>query len=238
MSIKQDKLAWLADTNTKIGGRQQYQFNNASNSYAQRTLDGSILATGYSGAHSVIFRLYYQAGASTCPFTMGAAGVANNRFCLLYFDSGTGFRYYSGNGANNQFKVTGITPTALAWQDCIVTVSDARNLNIDFNGSTYSAGLSYQPVLQAVGTIDIMGYLPAGNYITGIMNDLAIYDRVIDANEIALFKAGGIPHSPLFYVPCYDGAGSVFKDTQAAADLTLYNGSWESNTQDDPKVFL
>lgn len=141
---------------------------------------------------------------------------------VAFFDTATG-------GAPSYSSTTLSTGT---WYHLAVTRSASRGITFYVNGS--SAGTHTRTGSPSTGTLDInIGSDSGGNYLNGLIDEVAVFNSVLSASDISSIYNSGTPNdisslSPVGYWRMGDndgGTGTTITDQGSGGnDGTLTNG--------------
>ena len=168
------------------------RFNNALSLSGSNRLTNANFSSPPTMTVSAWFKLPSLPGC--CQWVIGkensfVLGTNSNSFYAYIHDGTTG-----GSDSNGWNRVTSNVLTAGTWYHVVLTYQN-RTQNIYVNG-VLTAG-SFSPVGDSDGNVDsgtgnlTVGDLGTrGNYFTGLIDDVRIYNRVLSATEIAnLYKS-------------------------------------------------
>lgn len=235
---KENTNAFLSDASNKLGNPQLYYFDG--NAYGNAPDPAPRSIGDLEGDHSFAFRLYAESYNATYPQPFGittTGGGAASLFFIMIEPSGA-LRYYSGNGSNYNVKSTGVIIPLVAWTDIIGVISSGF-VTLYMGSTTYGpSALTYAPK-NFNYDINIMKTPLLARFVTGYIKDICLWSRALSSGEVVLYQSGGIPHHPAIYAPGNDGTGSLFHSLGApGSDINLYDGVWDSNTQEEKKVWI
>ena len=220
-------------SNGRISGGGATPFTNTYSVNLDGTndyVDISGAASSLNGLSAFSVSLWYNTSVFNGGLIAGGTN-ANNAFWISRYTSSR--LYFNVRNGGATFLTVNVANADNTWHH-VVGICDGSSSKVYVNGSVAASGTL--PSLSSTGANNlVIGYIPplSGNYCSGLIDEVAIFNSALSASDITAIYNSGVPDDLTSYSPVgwwrmgdnNSGTGTTITDQGSGGnDGTLTNG--------------
>ena len=231
-----DSGAWKTFANEASAGAWNGNTYSVDFDGTNDYVDISGAASSLNGLSAFSLSLWYNTSDFNGGLIAGGTSV-NNAFWISRYNSNQ--LYFNVRNGGATFLTVNVANANNTWHH-VAAICDGSSSKVYVNGSVAASGTL--PSLSSTGANNLaIAYIPplSGNYCSGLIDEVAIFNSALSASDITAIYNSGVPDDLTSYSPVgwwrmgdnNSGSGTTITDQGSGGnDGTLTNGPTFSTT--------